>query len=532
LLGAGDSRRAAEQAFLAARAAEESLAYSLAADMDAVTAAHDAERRVDALRRRAANLDRAGRYAECADCWASIAAAADANDAPNVGDALTREASARYAANQANRALEILGRAFAVLGRRPLRPGALHVMLDLLPFALGAGTRRPLAAPSPAGENAAVGVSPEARRDLALAFSAFVTDQITGLRLMLRTRDALLRSRDAVGVAICHYFLWGLAMNVDRHDRRSRLATRYHEAAERGLSGRVLDDPAADLIRLTPLALSAQRSGEWERSWTLHTSLIDVAERNGLVGTAPYRIGLVGRFSSAVWSQKVALAAEAHGALRGEIERTNNYWLWGWEAHQTLKLYRMDPSLDDLEQWLASAPDGLGPRQRLEYELAAAVPQWIAGDVRGAARRLRAAFARHLRVRTTMFTGVYASLTALTEATALRAGDPDASAGLVRRCARIAAVAPPWAVTRAIRALAYVADAERRPGRACALLRQAAAEATRRGQPVDAAIAEYQLGLRLGGDEGDALRRAATASVEAAGLRTPDCLREDQVGLA
>jgi hypothetical protein len=72
-----------------------------------------------------------------------------------------------------------------------------------------------------------------------------------------------------------------------------------------------------------------------------------------------------------------------------------------------------------------------------------------------------------------------------------------------------------------------LADSESHPDRAIAELSRAENEAARWGQWIDVAIARYQRGLRLGGDEGEALKNESRAAIERRGLRT-QCLEEDR----
>jgi hypothetical protein len=59
-----------------------------------------------------------------------------------------------------------------------------------------------------------------------------------------------------------------------------------------------------------------------------------------------------------------------------------------------------------------------------------------------------------------------------------------------------------------------------RPQHALHRLERAERIAETYGQPIDVAIARYQRGLRLGGDEGKALMRSAEQAVVRAGSRT------------
>jgi hypothetical protein len=69
----------------------------------------------------------------------------------------------------------------------------------------------------------------------------------------------------------------------------------------------------------------------------------------------------------------------------------------------------------------------------------------------------------------------------------------------------------------ALRARAYLADAEGRPAEAIAILERAEGVASAARRPIDAAVARAQRGKRLGGDEGAALLRRSRADLAALG---------------
>ncbi|MBX3276200.1 MAG: hypothetical protein KF729_38460, partial [Sandaracinaceae bacterium] len=69
-------------------------------------------------------------------------------------------------------------------------------------------------------------------------------------------------------------------------------------------------------------------------------------------------------------------------------------------------------------------------------------------------------------------------------------------------------------------------DGRGRPAASLALLERAEALSLAHARPVAAAIARYQRGARLGGDEGAALCRDAEGVIAQAGL-SPALLQED-----
>jgi hypothetical protein len=522
LLGAGRHREAAERAVVAGGRAEETLAFSLAADMYEVAARYMEGDRLAMLRSRARNLDRAGRYAECAASWREIVEGL-AHDGPTRADALLSEVTACYAANHALEAQAKLPLALQAAGIAAMG-GRFDKLVDFLRF--GLGPRRHYIRTS-RGSRSSPQLSDRAWRDLSLAFAAFMGDRVTGVRLFVRLRRAFDDRGDVLGAAVCDWSLASGALNLEPRGKTVALAERYREAAERHL-GTDVDNLALTGARLSYEMTRALREGHWEVAWTSSHRLVELVEANGMQGTMLHRLGLVADLGSATYSQNMVRAREAERRLELDLGTSKNYWLLPTPSTTTLKLYRSDESTEDLRRWVAATPRGFGPDQQISYDMALAISRWIAGDGIRASRDLRTAFRRFVRGRRNMFTGVYASMTALTEVSALRSGDREASPRLIRQCARLAERGPPFAVTRAIRALAYLAEAQGRPERALAELRRAEAEADRHGQVIDIAIAREQRGRRLGGTEGAALRASGGETIARLGL-SPRCLEECEI---
>jgi tetratricopeptide (TPR) repeat protein len=124
--------------------------------------------------------------------------------------------------------------------------------------------------------------------------------------------------------------------------------------------------------------------------------------------------------------------------------------------------------------------------------------------------------------------GCVLAIGALVEANALRRGEAGASYATAMKLAKRSLESPPYMVSAAYRAMAYAEDARGRPERAVELLQRAEREALERDQPVDRAIARYQLGLRLSGDEGARMVSAARTDALAAGA-SESTLKDDVV---
>jgi hypothetical protein len=117
-----------------------------------------------------------------------------------------------------------------------------------------------------------------------------------------------------------------------------------------------------------------------------------------------------------------------------------------------------------------------------------------------------------------MYAGMHASWSALIEVQACRAGDREASFGRLHRFARIAAAAPSFGTTRAIRALGYAEELKGNPEGAIDHLAKAEAEARSTQQGIDIAIAQYQRGRLLGGDQGASLTAQARRGLASLGV--------------
>ncbi len=169
---------------------------------------------------------------------------------------------------------------------------------------------------------------------------------------------------------------------------------------------------------------------------------------------------------------------------------------------------------------LAPRPDA--PSVNLQ-QLALSYMAWVPDIWTSDCRDVRRAFARLLRQRggnrvlRIMYAGTYASLFALAEANAMRAGDPDALLLRVSAFAQYSLHAPPMWPCLALRAEAYAADAVGRPEQAITKLHDARLRAVQLELPSDIAICDHQLGLRLGGDEGATMCEDATTRIVACG---------------
>jgi hypothetical protein len=125
-----------------------------------------------------------------------------------------------------------------------------------------------------------------------------------------------------------------------------------------------------------------------------------------------------------------------------------------------------------------------------------------------------------------MYAGPFAMIGAVLEANALGRGEKGASARRVEWFARRIDTSPPLVAGASHRARAYAADALGEPELAVRHLEVADRVATALGRRIDAPIARFQLGLRLGGTRGRELCDAAREAIAAAG-GSPTLLFED-----
>jgi len=257
--------------------------------------------------------------------------------------------------------------------------------------------------------------------------------------------------------------------------------------------------------------VAAQREGRFADAARHLDEAARGAEAAGMVGTFSHMLILLHRTQIDFFGQDVAAFDASIGRMREAARESDLFamrcYVIAWSMANAFVHGRFEEARDLMADTDALFPRGRITLQRLFMDAYRCMPELYLTDGREARRSLAAMLTRGrgFMLLRFMYSGALSSLAALLEANALRSGDPDASARTVARYAAIAADAPPLMATGGWRARAYAASAEGRDEAALALLEVAEAEAGRWGQGIDVAIARYQRGRRLGGDEGESL---------------------------
>ena len=526
LLGAGDEVQAARLARDAAAIAEAHAAYGFAAEMYAVALLHagahgEGGDRRELLRGRARALEQVGAYHEAAVCWRAVAD--ESADREEASDARLREAQALLGASEVVRGYESLNAALTASGQRALGTHGLADAWAIVSF---------LSGPSKRPRRRGVAPSAEARsrgeRDVRTAQFVTYFDPLAGLRLLRRARTSADASGDDEIAAWCDLLFATSALFASGTRGTVALAARYQASARERLEGvrESLAGAIPDVVALGDYVtgLTALREAAWTTAVDALERAIALVERKAMTGSHGHLYLLVTRAEVEVWRQDMLAHELQHRRLRAAARGTSDgamrFQLAFGDA--TVALGRGDFAattaiVERLDrEWTSDVPTA----QRLLIDLGMLRARTLGDDpvaARVAAARLLRDNARFRPLRT-MYASAVASLCAMAEVAALRAGDREASARSVRRFVSVARQAPPLGVGGAIRALAYLEEHEGRPERALALLEEAEAEALARGQRIDVAVARHERGRRLGGDAGDALIRDAASIAQAAGF--------------
>jgi len=545
LLGAGDRAAAAGYARNAARAALEKRAFGLAADMygTALEGAADEHDRRALLRARAGALERGARYLEAAEAWRGLAEAAGgtaggaAADPEEAIDAALHEAHALLAAGRITEGRARLDRALLASGEPAVGRGGLSGLLAGLLFLVGpiAGPRAVVARGASAGAGAKP-LSERAERDVRVGIMIGYFDPLSGIRFLTRARRRLDRAGDARAAAFCDYTFAYFAYFGSARRGRVRLAERWAARAAARLGAAAAE--GADETGTMPLFLAgidALRDGRWDEARAVLDRGDERLVHAGAEGTFTHLLGSLHRAEVDFFAEDIPRATASLLHLR-RIARGGDATAIGCHVDAlsvVLDVYRgrFDEARATARAAEAQFPRDIPVLQAFNARLMAIVPEAYAGDAaRLAEARRRAASALHeyrrFRPLSNMFAGVFAGFAALVEAGALRTGDPGASFARVRALARKAAGAPPFLAMGAVRALAYAWDARGRPARALDMLLEAERGALAVGQRVGAAVARFQRGSRIGGDEGEALVATARALCLEAGA-SETILHED-----
>lgn len=519
LLGAGRAKDAARRARTAAARAEEQRAFGLAADMYEVALRHAGADRLALLKARANALGLATRYLEAAAAWRELSGLLQGREA---ADAALREAHALLSANDITGGHERLNAALVAAGEPPLGRTGVSRLVSGVGFLVGPMPllrryRGPGTEPDPVA-------GADAERDIRIGMLVGHFDPLTGLRLLQRAQTAFDRAGVWEQAAFCDYLFSFFALFGTPRAGPVPLATRYERSARRRLAGR---EPRSTTIRLMPQFLEGVRtfrSGDWGAASRTFEALERRFAEAGLVGSYEYmrviyHVTMLAYAREDLDELAAWLARWRAAAVDGAKLATRSN-LAIFEHLYLVRCGQFEEARGRIRALAAEYPPDHLNLQRHAIQFVGNLPDVFLTDCREARRRILALSParRSFRGLTDMYAATYAGVAALVEANALRSGDHGASRFLVSLFASIARRAPPMHHSWAVRAEAYAADAAGDPETALVRLREAEASAQAVGSRADASVAQFQLGLRLQGDEGAALRSGARATLAELGV--------------
>lgn len=501
--------QAAEQALLAAHAAEEQRAFGLAADMYAVALRAPPVSERQLRKARAQALEKVGRHVDAAREWAAQAELAPA--AARLELAL-HEACALIAANQVEQGLDRLDAALVATGDPPSHSRSPRSVLTALTFALG--PRGSWLRPAAPRSDVSV-----AKRDVRIGILLSFLDPLSGVRYLLRAQDRFGVVEERTQQAVCNYMFAVLAYVGSRKPVVPLAECYVQRARTLGRSGAPEVLAMSDFVQ----GLIELRKGNWAvAQGTLDRAAAAFEKTNASTE----------RLMSASWSMMADAYRQDLPAMRRHLAWFSQYLLeldgGIIAAHvELLRGYSLFLEGDPMAsregvQRIVNMYSGRRPNvQRAGAELYRFLPD-IYRDV--SSKSLQGLHAtirtvRPFRFFDTMYAGPYAMIASLIEANALRCGVPNASRRRLEHYAKIVDQAPPLVAGASYRARAYAEDAAGRPERALEHLATAEKLALRFDRRLDVAIARFQRGLRLGGSEGAALQASAREAIRQAGSR-------------
>jgi hypothetical protein len=510
LMESGRTNEASENARRAARHAEAQRAFSLASDMYQVALLHPGDDRPVLLEARAGALERApGRYGEACGLWRSLAAEANGDRRAAF---LLRESHALLAANRTSEGLERLDETLVAAGYGNTRTTGLRAVVTLARFVAGPVPlqRRPTGR----------GDLQRAERHMKIGVLLSFLEPLTGMDFLQRARREFLAAGAGEHVAGCDYTFAILALFGSRRPDRVRLAERYRAAADARIGSAV----APPEVRGMPYfidGLCAFRQGNWTGARRSFQIAVDVFSESN--GTTERMMAMSWGTMSDAYVQDVRAMKANHEWFARHASECGGTFIASHvkllEGYVQFLEGRIEESKQSI-QAIADMFDGGRPNtQRAAGLIYRHLCDIYLPRDNGALREYNDVVrrARRFAFFRSTYAGPFAQIGALLEAQALRAGEPGASAKRVEYYARIIDASPPLAAGAASRARAYAADATGRPDLAIALLERAEREARRYERRVDAEIARYQRGLRIGGDEGAALCQMARDAMSANG---------------
>ncbi len=548
LLASERTEEAAWWARKAARAAEDRRAFGLAADMYAVALSHwsidpdgepvavgeenpeatQVEGESDRLSRdewfelkrsRAICLQKSGRYGDALQTWKELV---DAGRTVNVEDSLLvdgllGQVQALLSSNEVVEGRKVLDEALEAAGTRPVGSSRFLDVLAGVAFMVGPHPFRDVLAREKGG---ALMDERAADRQVRIATLVGHFDVLTGIRMLLKARRRLLDAGYREQAASCDFLCGYFSLFAQPVSGKVSLAYRYKKAGMALLGPGEIKDPITSILPRFLDGVMAQHSGRLGEAGRILEEVQRNAEGKGLVGTYEYARAIYQRSILALTEQDIPKLEElldhweaVSKDSRSMATHANLSILW---MYVNLFRGKLDEARQVVEQAVSQYPPDLENLQTRSLRFTTQTPAIYDTDCREARRKLdvSSGVLKHLGP---MYQDVNAGTAALVEANALRSGDPEAHFATVRWLYLMTRQVVPMRPGTSLRAMAYALDAVGRPERALEALEEARFVALQYGQPIDLAIAEYQIGLRIKGSEGEALRDSALERVEKAG---------------
>lgn len=502
LLGAGETETAAALAVTAAKEARDRRAYALEASLHEIAAQHGAPGDRPAARRaRAEALEMSGAYAQAAQAWRAVADDEPLGD--RRADAVFHEAHALLASGDDVAGRTTLDASLELRGERRLAAGWLGKTLAGLRFVAG---------PARVGAASATSSLLTSGHDVEVALMLAWKEPLASIDFVQRRRSAARHPADG---AWCDALLAYLSFAATRERSDEGRARRFEAAARARLALRA--DPEALAMLHGAASLAAMRAGRWDASVASGLEAARIVEDLGRVRSHTHIAYLLNATGGLIWGERPQEAARSLDGLASRIHEGET----AIRLHIRVIRVGLTTMLGQFGQARAIADEIAAEHQQPVTTFAALIDGMMAafadvhtGEPRRSHERVQALLdgAAPMRPMQGMYGGAFASFAALVAANALRAG-VDVPMALFEQYEKLARTAVPFGHTGAIRAMAYARDAARDGVECLSLLSRAEAEAIRWGHPISAAIARYQRGIRVGGDDGDELIRRAEAEL-------------------
>ena len=526
LLEAGQSRAAVPHARRAAAEAEQQRAYGLAAAMYAVALKHPGEDRLVLLEQYARALEQGARYDEAVRVWRTLAEAAE--DEEDRTDAYLGEACALLACDRLEAGQEKLRAAMNRTGSGGAWSG-LAGLAAVVRFMMGPPRR------SGRKRTITPNAKRRAQRDVRVGMMILYSEPLAGVRYLRRAQARFAAAGLAAEVAKSDFLFAYFILNGSAKPGEIRLCERYMSHGRQIVES--LDGPGGMVSVYARFidAVKLQRNGQLVQADEALGAVMEQMEAEGAYGTFEHLFAAAHRCNVRIQRQQPRLLVQAIDTMRRAIREATDSALRSHFAMSEMlaALFQgnAELALEISVETRRAFPAALPTHQELHFGLFAFWPELYLTDCRGLSAQLHTLIRRTRRFRpyNLWTTGFMCSMAALLEANALRTGDAEASPARIAKLARRADKCVPITPGMSWRARAYAADAVGRAEEALAHLEQAEAAAERAGQPIDLAIARYQRGRRLGGDEGDALIAAARRALVEIGAA--ERMLEEDVGL-